>query len=45
MEVIQSADALRALQADKHAEVREAAKQAIARITKRPSGSGRSATQ
>jgi HEAT repeats len=39
---MESADALRALQADKEVDVRDAAKQAIARITKRPSGSGRS---
>jgi HEAT repeat protein len=39
---MESMDALRALQADKDSEVREAAKLAISRITKRPSGSGRS---
>jgi len=33
---MEATDAIRALQSDKDSEVREAAKQAIARITKRP---------
>jgi HEAT repeat protein len=36
---LEATDAIRALQSDKDAEVREAAKQAIARITRRPSES------